>query len=226
MEGRLAQIYSPEKISTMSADEIYEAIKKDINVSAYGIQEKNMAVFRGKKRAECLETILYCCPKCGQFASLKSRDDILECKCGFKALFNEYGFFELPGKNEEPPFKTITGWTNWQKREIEALAGNHDGDAPVFTDDNQQLYEITGERHATLIAKGKLCLYKDRLSLIANNGKEFVYLLAEIMDMSCFTMMTLLFSVKENKMLEVHSKHPRSALKYIDFFNVIMRHKE
>jgi len=226
MEGRLVKIYSPEKISAMSADEILDAIKKDISVSAYEIQEKKMTVFRGKKRAECLETVLYCCPKCRQFASLKSRDDILECKCGFRVLFNEYGFFELPEKNGEPPFKTITGWARWQKLEIGALAGNSGGNAPLFSDDNQELFEITGERHAKLIAKGRLCLYRDRLLFIADNGQEFVYPLTEVIEMSCFTKMTLLFSVKEHKMFEIHSKHPRSALKYIDFFNVINMHKE
>jgi 1-acyl-sn-glycerol-3-phosphate acyltransferase/DNA-directed RNA polymerase subunit RPC12/RpoP len=110
MEGRLARIYSPEKISAMSTEEIYKAVKNDINASAYELQKKNMSVFRGKKRAEYLETVLYCCPKCGQFASLKSHDDTLSCKCGFKVRFNEYGFFELPEKAAEPPFKTITAW--------------------------------------------------------------------------------------------------------------------
>ncbi|MCL1959897.1 MAG: 1-acyl-sn-glycerol-3-phosphate acyltransferase [Spirochaetes bacterium] len=226
MEGRLVQIYSPERISAMSTEEIFEAIKSDINVSAYDIQEKNMTVFRGKKRAEYLETVLYCCPKCRQFASLKSHDDTLSCKCGFKVRFNEYGFFEIPEKTEEPPFKTITAWAKWQKREIETLAGNSGGNTPIFTDGNQRLFKVDSADHDTFIAEGRLCLYKDRLSLTSSNGKEFVFPLAEIIDMSCFAMMRILFSFKERKIWEIHSKHPRSALKYIDFFNEVNKHKE
>jgi DNA-directed RNA polymerase subunit RPC12/RpoP len=208
----------------MSAEEIYEAIKNDINVSAYDMQEKSMTVFHGEKRAEYLETVLYCCPECRRFAALKSRGDTLSCECGFKVRFNEYGFFELPQKNKEPPYKTITAWTKWQKQEIETLAGNLGAvNVPVFTDDNQRLYQI--DRKGILIAKGSLMLYRDRLSLFAGNGKEFVFPLAEIADMSCFSMMRILFSVK-NKMFEIHSKHPRSALKYIDFFNAIKKQKE
>jgi 1-acyl-sn-glycerol-3-phosphate acyltransferase/DNA-directed RNA polymerase subunit RPC12/RpoP len=147
--GRLVQIYSPERISAMSAEEIYEAVKNDINVSAYDMQEKSMIVFRGRKRAEYLETVLYCCPECKRFAALKSRDDTLSCECGFKVRFNEYGFFELPDKSKEPPYKTITAWTEWQKQEIKTLAGNQSAvNVPVFTDDNQLLYQI--DRKSTL----------------------------------------------------------------------------
>ena len=224
-EGRLVRIYSPERISAMSTEEIYEAVKNDISVSAYDWQEKNMTAFRGKKRAEYLETVLYCCPKCRQFASLKSHDDTLSCKCGFKARYNEYGFFELPKENEDPPFKTITAWTKWQKREIEALAVNSENNAPVFTDCNQRLFEA-GRNHDTLVAEGMLRLYKDRLTLTRDNGKEFVFPLDEIIDISCFAMMRILFSLKEHKMLEIHSKYPRSALKYIDFINAVKKHKE
>jgi 1-acyl-sn-glycerol-3-phosphate acyltransferase len=229
MEGRLMQIYSPEKISAMSAEEIYEAVKNDISVSAYSWQEKNMTVYSGKNRAECLETVLYCCPKCRQFATLKSSGDTLSCKCGFTARYNEYGFFVSPEKNEEPPFKTISAWANWQKKEIEALAGSLEGfdtDTPVFNDENQQLIEVSGAGKDAPTAEGSLRLYKDRLSFVADNGGEFAFPLAEIIEMSCFAMMRIIFSLKEHKIYEVQSKHPRSALKYIDFFNVTNKCKE
>jgi hypothetical protein len=71
-----------------------------------------------------------------------------------------------------------------------------------------------------------LRLYKDRLSFIADNGREFVFLLAEIVEISYFAMMRIIFSLKEQKIYEIQSKHPRSALKYIDFFNVINKRKE
>jgi 1-acyl-sn-glycerol-3-phosphate acyltransferase len=229
MEGRLVQMYSPEKIAAMSVAEIYEAVKKDINVSAYEWQEKNMTVFRGKKRAECLETVLYCCPKCGQFSSLKSEDDALSCICGFTVRFNEYGFFEMPGTNEEPPFKTITDWAKWQKKMIEDLASSLDkldGYTPVFTDENQRLFDVAGADKDRLIAEGELRLYKDRLSLNAGDSGEFVFFLAHIIDMSCFAMMRIIFSCKERKIYEIQSKHPRSALKYLDFFNAVKKQKE
>jgi 1-acyl-sn-glycerol-3-phosphate acyltransferase len=235
MEGRLAQIYSPEKIAAMSENEIYEAIKKDIFVSAYTEQEKNKTAFRGKKPAEYLETALYCCPKCRQFGTLTSRGDILSCTCGFSARFNEYGYFESPESAEknEPPFKTITEWAKWQKQEIKTLAGtinNFDGNTPVFSDENQKLFEVQRAVRGVFIAKGKLCMYKDRLSFIITAGKNagnvIDFPFDTIIEMSGFAMMRIIFYTKESKLFEINSKYPRSALKYLELFNEIKPKKE
>jgi len=230
MEGRLVEIYSSEKIHSMSENEIYEAIKKDIYVSAYTEQEKNPVAFRGKKRAEYLETALYCCPKCSQFATLTSCDDMLSCTCGFKVRYSEYGYFEIPGNKEQPPFKTITDWAIWQRKQIDVLAGtldNIDSNTPIFSDVNQRLFEIQRATRNTFIADGKFILYKDRLSFIADEGKIIDFPLKTIAEMSCFTKMRIIFSTNEHKLYEIHSKHPRSALKYLELFKVIKgRYKE
>lgn len=225
-EGRLVQIYNPEKIASMSESEIYQAIKSDISVSAYAEQKKHPAAFYGKKPAEYLETVLYCCPKCRRFSTLKSRDDILFCQCGFKARFNEFGYFELPEQNGQPPFKTILEWVNWQREEVNSLILNldsFDSSAPILSDENQQLYEIERAAKNIFIADGKLNLYKDRLSILTNSGKKIDFPFETIIEMSCFAMMRIIFSTKEKKMFEIHSKHPRSALKYLDFFKTITK---
>ena len=229
MEGRLVQIYSPEKITSMSENEIYETIKKDINVSAYTEQEKNMTAFRGKRRAEYLETALYCCPKCRQFATLKSCGDMLSCTCGFKVRFNEFCYFEMLDKAELPPFTTITDWIKWQRQEIETLASSlsgFDANTPVFSDDNQKFFEVQRATRNTFIAKGKLCLYKDRLSIITDSGKSIDFPFDSINEMSGFAMTRIIFSVNDHKLFEIHSKHPRSALKYLDIFKTIKSKKE
>jgi len=234
MEGNPVQIYSPDKIASMTKEEIYEAIKKDISVSAYAEQKRNPVVYRGKNRAEYLETVLYCCPKCKQFGALTSRGDLLSCVCGFQARFNELNYFEIPNSREgEAPFKTITDWADWQRKEIEILSGKLEdmgADVPVFTDLGQKLYEVQRAAGGVLAADGKLCLYKDRLSLIpcegGISGKPFDFPFDTIIEMSCFAMMRIIFSTNKNKVYEIHSKHPRSALKYIDFFNIIKKARE
>ena len=235
MEGRLVQIYSPEKIAAMTEDEIYQAIKKDIYVNAYDEQEKNPIAYRGKKPAEYLETVLYCCPKCRKIGTLASRNDTLSCVCGFKVRYNEFCYFEIPvtsagktsasessphEKNAEAPFKTITDWVKWEREELDIIASNNsDAQIPVFSDEDQQLYEITRVSHNTLISDGKLCMYKDRLSVDTT-----VIMFDEIIEMGVITMKTIIFAAK-NKTYEIHSKHPRSALKYMDMFNAIKSKK-
>jgi len=229
MEGRLAHIYSPEKIASMSEQEIFEAVISDVYTSAYAEQEKNKIAYRGKNPAEYLEIVLYCCPKCRQFASLTSRDDILSCSCGFKVRYNEYGYFELPensapSSGEELPFKTITEWVKWERTEIDALAASInslDRNSAIFTDEDQIVFEIQKPVNSVLIAQGKLCLYKDRLSITSESGEITEFPLDTIIDMSGFARMTIIFSTKDNRVFEIHSKHPRSALKYLDIFKAV-----
>jgi len=234
MEGRLAQIYSPEKIASMSEEEIFTAIKKDIYVNAYSEQEKNKIAYLGKNRAEYLETVLYCCPECKQFSTLKSHDDVLSCSCGFKVRYNEFCYFELPGK-EPPPFITITDWVQWERKELAAsLAPETSGnvqegnlhpagsvEVPFFTDEDQELIQIEKTYKGSFIAKGKLTFYKDRLSITAESGLSMEFPLNTILDMSGFAMMTIIFSTTDGKVYEIHSKHPRSALKYLDMFKIL-----
>jgi len=224
MEGRLVKIYSPDEIAAMSEEEIYMAIKKDIYVNAYSEQEKNMTAYRGKRPAEYLETVLYCCPKCKKFAVLKSSDNEFFCECGFKVIYNEFGYFKTPEKNGEPPFKTIFDWAKWQRNEIKELAAtlhNIDSNTAIFTDENQKLFEIEKSINSSLIAKGKLCLYKDRLALIADDGAAIGFPLESIIEMSVFAKTTIIFSTKINKTFEIHSEKPRSALKYLDLIREI-----
>ena len=231
MSGRLVNVYSPEKIAGMSEDEIYKAIISDIYVNAYEEQEKNPVAFIGKKPAESLETALYCCPECRQFASLTSKDDMLFCKCGFRVRFNEYGNFEYPsGQSGIPPFTTVLDWSKWQKNEMSVFAEKAlslESDVPVFTDPDQELFQIKRARKNILLCRGTLCMYNDRVSIITNKGNEKIdFPLETIIDMSIITRMTLIFITKDNLLFEIHSKHPRSALKYMDLFFAIKNKKE
>jgi 1-acyl-sn-glycerol-3-phosphate acyltransferase len=224
MEGRLVQTYSPEEINSMSEDEIYQTIIKDIYVNAYDEQAKNPVRFRGKKPAEYLETVLYCCPQCKQFGTLKSQDDILSCVCGLKVRYNEFCYFELPDKDEEPPYKTIFDWAKWQKKEIETLAASinsFDSKTPIFTDEAQELIQVEKTFKSTFVAGGRLSLYKDRLSIFTENGETIEFPVETIVDMVGFARMTIIFMTTEHKIFEIHSKHPRSALKYIEMFKAL-----
>ena len=223
-EGRLAQIYSPEQLATMTEEEIYEAIKKDIYVNAYDEQKKGPLAFCGKNPAEYLETALYCCPKCRHFSTLKSKGDRLFCKCGFRVRFNEYGYFEMPGKTEAPPFTTILDWSKWQKNELAALAEKMaaaDRNAPIFADHIQKLYHVKRARYNTFMAKGSLYLYNDRISFVKKNSEIIEFPLDTIMDLSVILKMAVLFSTSDGQLYEIHSNHPMSATKYLEMIKML-----
>jgi len=220
------QIYSPEKLAAMSEDEIYNAINKDIYANAYEDQEKNKVAFRANRRAEYLETALYCCPKCRQYSTMTSRRSRFYCKCGFQVRYNEYGYFEIPGKNGKhpPPFTTILDWSKWQRNQINALAErmiNLDDNAPIFTDPDQKLFLVKRASHNIFHSKGSLYLYNNRISFVKKNSETVEFPFETIMDLSIIRKMILIFSTNEGKLYEIHSKHPRSAIKYLEMIKAL-----
>jgi len=105
-----------------------------------------------------------------------------------------------------------------------------DGNTPLFIDENQELFKVERAVRSVLIAEGKLCLYKDRLSFIVTKGRDagntINFPFETIIEMSCFAMMRIIFYTKESELFEINSKYPRSALKYLDLFTEIKPKKE
>ena len=159
MTGRVVNVYSPEALKAMSADEVNAAIRRDLFVDAYAVQREQMVPFRGKALAEHLETVLCRCPRCGAVGSLKSADDTLRCACGFSVRYNEFGF--LTG--DDAPYDNITAWDTAQTAALCALA-DEAGDRPIFSDSDMLLKEILPDVHAdTELGRGDMTLYADRL---------------------------------------------------------------
>ena len=221
MTGKCVNIYSPEQLSTMSTEEIFQAIKNDLYVDAYADQKNNPVAYYGKRPAECLETILYLCPVCKQFTTLKSSDDRLFCSCGFTVRYNEYAYFEFPGSSEKPPFTTITDWSEWQREEVKEIAlsmKSRDSNDPVFADIDQTLYSVERARQSKELIRGKLCFFNNRISVIDDAEKAVEFPLESIIEIEFITMMTIIFSTKEHRVYEIRSNYPRSALKYCELF--------
>ena len=129
----------------MSAEQVYEAICRDISEDTFELQEREPRPFKGKRPAEGLEHVLYCCPECGKIGGLSTKDDMLECNCGMKARFDEYGL--LQGTK----FSRITDWNDWQKQKLGEYM-QQEGFA--FGDKNVSLYKITPDHRTELVYTG------------------------------------------------------------------------
>jgi len=71
MRGQIVGVYPPEKLKSMTPDEINACIARDLYEDAYARQEGDMVRFKGRAKAEHLETALFVCPKCGKPAVVK-----------------------------------------------------------------------------------------------------------------------------------------------------------
>ncbi len=156
--GSLVNTYDPDKIKQMTDDEINSVLAIDLYEDAYYTQEEKQIRYVGTKLAQRLETALYICPKCNKISTLKSDKDMFFCECGLTAVYDEYGM--LVGKNL--PFNTVLEWDKWQEEQLKGLIFTP-SNTPIFSDENISLYKINFNHEETLITKGKLILFSDRI---------------------------------------------------------------
>ena len=110
----------PEQIFTV----ICEALEHDEGT----LQEASPWVYRGRRRAEHLERLLFLCPACKTYDTLRSRRHILGCSsCGYAVRYGRHAL--LQAKSDEPlRFRTVSAWNTWQRERLqEDASGLLDG---------------------------------------------------------------------------------------------------
>ena len=205
MRGHVVQIYVPEQLKAMTADEVNAAINRDIYEDAWQRQAAEHAVFAGKSPAEHIECLLYACPGCGQVGGLTSQGAYIRCRCGFSRRFTETGTFA-----PDEPFRNPGEWDAWQRQRLLSLRPGEGGE--LFSDSGMILTEILSGHRTRAVGTGIMRQYSERLLC---GGENFP--LSEISGMSIHGAQTLTFSFRD-RYYEVSSKSPRCLRKYLDIW--------
>ena len=210
ISGEVVNVYSRDEIKKMSVDEIYEHIKEDLSFNIYDEQKINPQIYSADSPAESAEIILYACPKCKQIGTLTSKNDKIFCECGFEASVDNYGFWH----SEDMWFDDIVRWDKFQKGVLKELADKKKGtDELLFGDSEQIVYTLENENRVLQSERGNVSLYGDRIEITAENSVDSVPL-ENIKKISIASKMNLLI-VTDKTYYEIHSKAPRSAIKYV-----------
>ena len=210
IRGEIANIYSPEKLYSMTEEEINEAIRKDLHVDAYADQEKERIPYRGKDLAHGLESTLFACPQCGAVSSLHSEGDRISCICGYSAKYDEYGYLH----DNKGHTITITQLDALQRERIRSLSCQME-DVLLFEDAVQA--ETIGSDHKVLsVEKTTLRAWRNRLSV----GEE-VMPFQQITGMAINQRNLLILHLSEgDRHLEVSGDISFSALKYLYLYQL------
>lgn len=204
LTGEPVNEYTPERLAQMTVEEIYEAIKRDLFVDAYGDMRERPVAYRGRALAEGLESALYMCPKCGRIGAMTSNEDTLKCECGMSAAYGEHG--ELTG---DAPFASVTEWDEWQRAELSRTL-------PALRDERQTLIRINSDH--TDEACGEVALEMDAERLLLGDR---IYPLSEVLDMSIIQKNTLVLSTADKGYYELDLSGDASAKKYLDLFEAV-----
>ena len=179
MYGRIVGIYSAQELKAMSREEVQAVIERDIYEDAHRRQQEHPVAYGRRRRAERLETVLFRCPACEEFGTLKSRGNFLSCSCGKKWEYTAFGRFE-PAQ----PFETVAQWDAWQRQALDQAK------IPAFREHNAVLYTLEDEHGQQKLGQGDLVLEDDVLRC---GGYSFR--LEEISTMALITTRRMLFTV-------------------------------
>lgn len=198
LRGRVANVYTAEQIASMTAEEINEAIVRDLHEDAYERQLANPVPYTGENLAEGMENFLYICPRCGKIDTVVSHGDTVECTtCGHSFRYTEYGMLE------GTDCATMTELSRWQRAET----ARHAAEGTVYTAPRAALYRL--ENHETeLICEGPVTM--DGTELVCGDVR---IPMDKISDLAMHGKRTLVFST--DVYYEMEPAEGANALKFM-----------
>lgn len=174
MRAYVAERIEPEELKAMSPEAIYERIRQGLNVDETQISGR----YRGRKRAEYLERMLYVCPKCG-LSRFESRGDTVRClSCGLEASYGEDKQF----KSADPsfPYRYAADWYQAQEDFVNALDIRDYLTKPLYRD-RADLSRVLLYKRKELLRKGcDVALYGDRIVLDEGTERELCLPIEEL----------------------------------------------
>lgn len=203
LHGSFVNVYTSEQLKDMTAQEITDAINKDIFVDAYATQDKKPIKFKGKKLAEGMETAMCVCPGCKTYNNLKTLDNKIFCtNCKLETTYDVYGYF-----GEGFKFRTITEWDDWQEEFYrDYISKITDNNTEIFFDDDVGFRTVTADHQTTEFGPGRFAIFRDRYEFTPASGEKLTYLIADIPDVSVFGRINFDFTDKTGTHFEMYTK--------------------
>ena len=209
--GTLVNVYTPEELKKMKADEVTEHIRKDLYVDAYADQDRKLIRYKGKRPAYSIESAIFCCPKCRKFNSLTSDKRFVSCNCGFKAEYDDYGYLnDLEGNK-----LTLTELDFIQREELKKAWENADI-KPLLFSDYVTAQEIGDDHQVIHELKGSIEAFSDGFCFRGTNLNT-----DDIKGVAVHSRNTLTVHYKNDFHYEIKGEACWNALKYVYLFNLI-----
>ena len=209
--GSPVNVYTKEQIASMSDDELYNVITKDLYENAYTSQLVEKRKYKGKNLAERLENLIFICPNCKSYDSLQSSGNFVKCShCENTFEYNEYGLLE------GIEYKTVLGLSQWQQSKIkEDVMCKVD-----YTTPRGVISEVLVDHTKKQIDAGEV-LMNDKVLRCGNIEFD----VSEIVDMNIYGKRGIVFSC-QNRFFEIVIDKPYNAYKYILYFKELSKQKE
>jgi len=165
MRAKVVKVIQPDELNQLTDVQINKIINKQLGFDEFDFNESAQIKYRGRHKAEYLESMLFYCPQCKKLHGLKSNGNYFSCEhCGMRVRINAAGFFEKMKHADKTP-KTITEWGRMQLGFVKAFDFSQYFDKPVFSDEDILFSSVKRAKKQELIGKGPIALYTDRFSI-------------------------------------------------------------
>ena len=171
----VTRVVKPEELAAMTGAEVDEAIQREIGFNEFEWNKTAQITYRGRRKAEYLESVLFYCPECkslGQVegGGLRSEGNEIFClDCGARVMINGTGFFEKTNRAENIP-DTILEWGRMQIDYVKSFDFSGFTDRPAFRDDGVIFSRAERAKKEHFLGKGAIELYAEKLVVC---GHEF-----------------------------------------------------
>ena len=211
MKAYVSRVIEPEEYKTLSDEEFYELICKELYVD----EAVADSTFHHKQLAEYMERLVYVCPYCG-LSKFESHDDIVECKSCHRQI-RYLPTKELEGVGFEFPFRFVADWYDYQENFVNNLDLSLHCEKPMFTDKIKLSEVIVYKNKRVLRDNCDISLYGDRIVIDENSDNQFDINFCDV------TGLSVLGRNKANiyhndKVYQLKGDKRFNAIKYVNIF--------
>ena len=207
MRSYVSRVIEPEEYSTMSNDELFQAIEQGLHVDEVNAEGS----YPHKRNAEFLERAMYICPWCG-LTTFESNGDVIHCKKCHRQI-RHLPTKELEGITEPFPHRFVGDWYDWQNDYLNNTDLMALTEQPIYKE-TVQLRLVHLYKHKELLnEQATISLFGDRIAI---DDMEFHF--------SHVGAVVVLGKNKLNiysdgKIYQIKGDKRFNALKYVNFFH-------
>ena len=219
MHGSIVNIYDPETLEKLSAEEITDIIIKDLYEDAYEKQKENPIAYKGKNLAKGLEHSLCVCQSCKKLDTLSSIKNEVFCKeCGFTTTLDKYGYFD-----ENSKFKTVAQWDDFQQEELKKFVEDKKSSDSIFlfANTDSTLKSVFAEHQEENLGTGTFSMFTDKFVFRVEGKEDLELLHQDIVDISMYGKQGLVFSDNKGNYYDLTSDKIRNVRKFIFCFKYL-----
>lgn len=214
--GSIVNIYDPETLEKLSAEEITDIVIKDLYEDAYEKQKENPIAYKGKNLAKGLEHSLCVCQSCKKLDTLSSIKNKVFCKeCGFSTTLDCFGYFD-----ENSKFKTVAQWDDFQQEELKKFVEDKKSSDSTFLFENTDstLKSVKAEHQEENLGTGTFSMFTDKFVFHVEGKDDLELLHSDIVDISMYGKQGLVFSDNKGNYYDLTSDKIRNVRKFIFCF--------